>query len=133
MIKIGLTGSIGMGKTTVAYMLEDLGAARWSADDAVHRLYDKGGDAVEPIEEAFSGAIVDGRVNREKLSALALGDAEKLRRLEAIVHPLVAVDRERFCKEAAATGARVATDIAKRAPPTCPTGERASVQPQPWR
>jgi len=105
MIKIGLTGSIGMGKSTVASMLEALGAARWSADDAVHRLYAAGGDAAEPIGEAFPGAIVEGRVDRERLSALVLGDAEKLRQLEAIVHPLVARDRERFCQSAAAQGA----------------------------
>lgn len=106
MIKIGLTGSIGMGKTTVALMLEEFGAARWSADDAVHRLYEKGGDAVAPIEAAFPTAIVNGRVDREKLSALVLGDPDKLRRLEAIVHPLVSVDRERFGEDAANRGVR---------------------------
>ncbi len=99
-VKIGLTGSIGMGKSTVAKMLEELGASIWNADQAVHRLYAQNGPAVAPIEEIFPEAIVAGEVDRKKLSAQLIDNPEGFRQLEQIVHPLVAKDREDFINEA---------------------------------
>lgn len=85
MILLGLTGSIGMGKSTTTAMFADLGAVVWNADDAVHRLYARA--AVGPVGEAFPGVIVDGAVDRTRL-AEALGKADTaFHRLEAIVHP----------------------------------------------
>lgn len=104
MIVIGLTGSIGMGKSTVAAMFEELGAAIWSADDAVHRLYAEGGAAVGPIGKEFPEAIIDDVVDRERLGALVLNNPELLRKLEAIVHPLVAEDRAIFLKKSKEAG-----------------------------
>lgn len=108
MILVGLTGSIGMGKSTVTRMFAALGAAVWNADDAVHRLYAKGGAAVGPVGKEFPEAVAGGAVDRDKLSALALGAPEKLKRLEAIVHPLVAKDREDFLNRAKWDGAEIA-------------------------
>ena len=108
MIIVGLTGSIGMGKSTVAAMFAKLGAATWNADDAVHRLYAKSGAAVSPMREAFPDAVVNGSVDRDRLGALVLNDREALRKLEAIVHPLVAADRIGFIEAAKAAGAAVA-------------------------
>ncbi|MEM8772298.1 MAG: dephospho-CoA kinase [Pseudomonadota bacterium] len=105
MIRIGLTGSIGMGKSTAAQMFAELGAWVWDADMAVHRMYQKDGIAVAPIEEAFPGVVRDGAVDRAALAGIVLGDPANLARLEAIVHPLVAQDRERFMADAAAAGA----------------------------
>ncbi len=105
MIRIGLTGSIGMGKSTALKMFADLGAAVWDADDAVHRMYAAGGAAVAPIEAAFPGVIAKGAVNRAALAKIVLGDAEKLKTLEAIVHPLVGQDQAAFMAEAAAANA----------------------------
>lgn len=93
MIRIGLTGSIGMGKSTVGAMFAELGAAIWDADAAVHRLYARGGQAVKKVADRFPGAIVDGVVDRAKLSSLVVGKADALKDLEQIVHPLVAADR----------------------------------------
>lgn len=108
MIKIGLTGSIGMGKSTVLKMLDDLGAATWDADAAVHRLYEKDGLAVEPISAAFPGAVENGAIDRARLAALVLNDPKAIEKLEAIVHPLVWQDRETFMAEAALAGASAA-------------------------
>lgn len=105
MIKIGLTGSIGMGKSTALNMFAQLGVAVWDADAAVHRLYAEGGAAVLLIDEAFPGVIANGAVDRAKLAKIVLADPEKLETLEAIVHPLVAEDRLAFMAEAAAAGA----------------------------
>ncbi len=105
MIKIGLTGSIGMGKSTVAAMFGDLGAAVWDADAAVHRMYARGGAAVEPVGELFPDAIVDGAVDRARLASVALGAPAQLQKLEAVVHPLVAADREAFMTTATHAGA----------------------------
>ncbi len=105
MIRIGLTGSIGMGKSTVLQMFADLGAAVWDADAAVHRLYAKGGAAVEPIAALFPDAIVDGAVDRAMLARTVLRDTEALAKLEAVVHPLVAQDREAFMLAASEAGA----------------------------
>ncbi len=104
MIKIGLTGSIGMGKSTVLKMFGALGAAVWDADAAVHRLYEKDGAAVAPIADAFPGAVKDGVIDRAALAGLVLNDAAAIERLEAIVHPLVWRDREQFMDSAARAG-----------------------------
>lgn len=105
---VGLTGSIGMGKSTVAEMFRELGAAIWSADDAVHRLYARGGAAVAPMKKLFPDAVVDGVVDRDRLGALVFNDREALGKLEAIVHPLVAEDRIGFIEDARARGAAAA-------------------------
>lgn len=89
MIVLGLTGSIGMGKSTTAAMFGDEGALVWNADDAVHRLYARGGSAVGPVGAAFPGVVVDGAVDRNRLAEALARDPVGFRRLEAIVHPLV--------------------------------------------
>ncbi len=106
MIVIGLTGSLGMGKSATALMFAEVGVPVHDADATVHRLYE--GDAVEPIQAVFPGVTSDGGVDREKLSLRVLNDAAALRRLEAIVHPLVRREEERFLAEAEARGARCA-------------------------
>ncbi|MBB6254877.1 dephospho-CoA kinase [Nitrospirillum iridis] len=108
MMVLGLTGSIGMGKSTAAAMLRRLGCPVHDSDATVHRLYAKGGEAVAPIARAFPGVVRDGAVDRQLLSAAVMGNSPALRRLEAIVHPLVGRARERFLRRAAASGARVA-------------------------
>lgn len=108
MILIGLTGSIGMGKTTTARMFADEGAPVWDADAAVHTLYGPGGAAVAPIEAAFPGVAASGEVDRAALSARLVGDPNAFMRLEAIVHPMVSADRQAFLDLARAAGARVA-------------------------
>ncbi|MGZ9103992.1 MAG: dephospho-CoA kinase, partial [Rhodoplanes sp.] len=106
MIVIGLTGSLGMGKSATALMFAEAGVPVHDADATVHRLYE--GDAVEPIQAAFPGVTSTGRIDREKLGARVLNDAAALKRLEAIVHPLVRREEERFLAEAEARGARCA-------------------------
>ncbi|WP_044563672.1 dephospho-CoA kinase [Azospirillum sp. B4] len=108
MIVLGLTGSIGMGKSTAAAMLRRLGCPVHDSDATVHRLYAKGGAAVAAIAQAFPGVVRDGAVDRQRLSAEVMGDTPALKRLEAIVHPLVGQARDRFLRRAAASGARVA-------------------------
>ncbi len=102
MFKLGLTGSIGMGKSTTAAMFANLGCAVWDADAAVHRLYSKGGAAVAPIGAAFAGAVEEDAVSRERLKELIAADREVLPRIEAIVHPLVAQDRAAFLRASSA-------------------------------
>ena len=93
MILLGLTGSIGMGKSTTTAMFADLGAVIWNADEAVHRLYAKGGAAVGPVGQAFPGVVVDGAVDRTRLAEALGRDETAFRRLETLVHPLVAQGR----------------------------------------
>lgn len=108
MIVLGLTGSIGMGKSTTTAMFADLGALVWNADDAVHRLYAPGGAAVDPVGAAFPGVIVDGAVDRTRLAEALGRDETAFRRLESIVHPLVAEGRAADLEAASAAGAKLA-------------------------
>ncbi|ATG41362.1 MULTISPECIES: dephospho-CoA kinase [Phaeobacter] len=93
---LGLTGSIGMGKSATAQIFAEEGCAVWDADAAVHRLYDVGGAAVAPIGDAWPAAVIEGRVDRGRLRDIIAGDGSALPRIETIVHPLVAADREAF-------------------------------------
>jgi len=97
---IGLTGSIGMGKSTTAQQFAKEGCAIWDADAAVHRLYAPKGAAVEPIAALFPEAICDGAVSRDVLKSIIGRDPEALLRIEKIVHPLVSQDRARFIANA---------------------------------
>lgn len=97
---IGLTGSIAMGKTETARLFAAEGVPVHDADAVIHRLYDKGGAAVPLVAAAFPGAVADGAVNRGALVAQVAGDPAALARLEALVHPLVAADRDAFVAEA---------------------------------
>lgn len=99
---IGLTGSVGMGKSTTARMFADEGVAVWDADAAVHRLYAQGGAAVEPIGKLRKGLVVDGAVSRAALKTWIGTDDTALGQIEAVVHPLVAADRRAFVKTATA-------------------------------
>jgi dephospho-CoA kinase len=108
MILLGLTGSIGMGKSTTTAMFADLGAVVWNADDAVHRLYAPGGAAVLPVGEAFPGVVVDGAVDRARLAEALGKDDTAFRRLEAIVHPLVAQGRAADLEAARRGGVKLA-------------------------
>ena len=89
MIVLGLTGSIGMGKSTVAKMFAEEGAPAFDSDAAVHALYAPGGAAVALVERAFPGVVRNGGIDRNALSARVVGNPEALRQLERIVHPLV--------------------------------------------
>jgi dephospho-CoA kinase len=96
MIRVGLTGSIGMGKSTVAAMFADEGVPVFDADACVHALQGPGGTLVDAIETAFPGSTGRDGVNRARLGAAVLGDDAAMKRLEAIVHPAVVAERSRF-------------------------------------
>lgn len=124
MLLVGLTGSIGMGKSETAKMFVRHGVPVCDSDATVHALYDVGGAAVGPVGAAFPGVVVDGRVDRELLSREVVGKPEALRKLEAIVHPLVAQAQRAFLEAAATSGAAmVVLDI----PLLFETGGRARV------
>lgn len=99
---IGLTGSIGMGKSTTASLFAEMGLPVYDADAAVHRLYARGGAAVRPVAELFPEVEVDGAIDRRRLSARVLGNDAAMRALEAVVHPLVGADRQAFFEDARA-------------------------------
>jgi dephospho-CoA kinase len=106
MFVLGLTGSLGMGKTTTAGFFAEAGVPVHDADATVHRLYE--GEAAMAIEAAFPGATADGKVDRTRLAARVLGDAAALKRLEAIVHPLVQEAERRMLEDARARGEKIA-------------------------
>ena len=105
MFVLGLTGSIGMGKTTTARLFAEEGVPVHDSDAAVHKLYE--GEAVAAIEQAFPGTAVNGRIDRQKLGAVVVNDAAALKRLEAIVHPLVRESETRFLQQAKLDGNKV--------------------------
>ena len=112
MIIIGLTGSIGMGKSTVAAMFAEEGAPSFNSDAAVHIMYAPGGAAVAPVEAAFPGVTKDGAIDRVALSARVVGKPEEIKRLEAIVHPLVRQAQMQFLQDQRNAGAEfVVLDI----------------------
>ena len=98
MIKIGLTGSVGMGKTTTAKVFEKLGCDVWDADETVHKLYSKGGKAVVEVAKLFPSSVEDGSISRSRLKALLKNEPKNLKELEEIVHPLILEDRQNFQK-----------------------------------
>jgi dephospho-CoA kinase len=106
MFILGLTGSVGMGKSVTATFFAEEGVPVHDADAAVHRLYQ--GEAVAPIEAAFPGTTADGKVDRVKLGNRVLGDPAALLKLEGIVHPLVRREEERFLASAEKSGADIA-------------------------
>jgi dephospho-CoA kinase len=106
MFVLGLTGSLGMGKSTTARFFAEEGVPVHDADAVVHRLYD--GEAAAAIEAAFPGTTTAGKVDREKLATRVLGDSGALKRLEEIVHPLVQAAERRLLAEAQARGEKVA-------------------------
>jgi dephospho-CoA kinase len=107
MIVIGLTGSIGMGKSTVGAMFAAEGAPVFDSDAAVHALYAPGGAAVAPVAAAFPGSAVDGAIDRAALSARVVGDEAAIRNLEAIVHPLVGEARSAFLETHRVAGTKI--------------------------
>ena len=99
-IILGLTGSIGMGKTTTAKMFAKYGIPVWEADTSVHKLYSKEGEAVELFKEKLPSSIVNNEVSRAKLKKLINDDERNLKTIETLIHPLVSNDRKRFIKAA---------------------------------
>ena len=106
MIILGLTGSIGMGKSTTAKLFAEAGVPVYDADAAVHGLYE--GEAAAAIEAAFPGTTVEGKVDRARLSSRVVHDPAAMKRLEGIVHPMLGASRQKFLDEAERSGARVA-------------------------
>jgi dephospho-CoA kinase len=106
MFILGLTGSLGMGKSATAKLFAEAGVPVYDADAAVHRLYE--GEATPLIEAAFPGTTTGGKVDRDKLAQRVLGDSAAIKKLESIVHPLVAAAREKFLNEAERKGAKIA-------------------------
>lgn len=95
-VVLGLTGSIGMGKSTTARLFSEAGVPVWDADAAVHRLYERGGKAVAPVGRLCPDAVRDGAIDREALKRWIVAEPGALQRLESVVHPLVAADRMAF-------------------------------------
>jgi dephospho-CoA kinase len=106
MIILGLTGSIGMGKSTTAKLFAEAGVPVYDADATVHMLYE--GEAVPAIEAAFPGTTADGKVDRARLSARVVHDPAAIKQLEQIVHPMLGASRQKFLHEAEQSGAPVA-------------------------
>ncbi|HMI14074.1 MAG TPA: dephospho-CoA kinase, partial [Bradyrhizobium sp.] len=106
MIVLGLTGSIGMGKSTTAKLFAEAGVPVYDADATVHMLYE--GEAVSAIEAAFPGTTANGKVDRSKLSARVVHDPAAIKRLEQIVHPMLGASRQKFLDDAERSGAPVA-------------------------
>jgi dephospho-CoA kinase len=106
MIILGLTGSIGMGKSTTAKLFEEAGVPVYDADATVHGLYE--GEAAPAIEAAFPGTTVNGKVDRTKLSARVVHDPAAMKQLEGIVHPMLGASRQKFLLDAEHSGAPVA-------------------------
>ena len=106
MILLGLTGSIGMGKSTTAKLFAEAGVPVYDADATVHSLYE--GEAVPAIEAAFPGTTADGKVDRALLSARVLHDPAAMKQLEQIVHPMLGASRQKFLHDAEQSGAPVA-------------------------
>jgi dephospho-CoA kinase len=106
MIILGLTGSIGMGKSTTAKLFAEAGVPVYDADATVHMLYE--GDAVPVIEAAFPGTTAEGKVDRARLSARVVHDPAAIKQLEQIVHPMLGASRQKFLQEAEQSGAPVA-------------------------
>src|ERR1700681_1226152 len=106
MIILGLTGSIGMGKSTTAKLFAEAGVPVYDADAAVHSLYER--EAVPAIEAAFPGATAGGKGDRNKLSARVVHDPAAMKQLERIVHPMLGASRQKFLEEAEQSGAPVA-------------------------
>ena len=105
MFILGLTGSIGMGKSTTARLFAEAGVPVYDADATVHELYE--GEAVTAIEAAFPGTTANGKVDRARLSARVVQDRAAIRRLEQIVHPMLGTSRQKFFADAQASGAPV--------------------------
>jgi dephospho-CoA kinase len=105
MLILGLTGSIGMGKSTTAKLFEEAGVPVYDADASVHRLYE--GEAAPAIEAAFPGTTSDGKVDRKKLSARVVHDPAAIKQLEQIVHPMLGASRKKFFDDAEGSGAPV--------------------------
>lgn len=108
MLILGLTGSIGMGKTETAKMFRSLGIPVFDADAAVHELYANGGAGVAEVEAAFPGVTVDGAIDRDRLGKAVIGNRDAIAKLESIVHPLVRQAQIDFRKQAEAEGADIA-------------------------
>jgi len=106
MIILGLTGSIGMGKSTTGKLFEEAGVPVYDADAAVHKIYE--GEAAPAIEAAFPGTTAHGKVDRNKLSAKVVHDPTAMKRLEQIVHPMLGASRQKFLHDAEQSGAPVA-------------------------
>jgi dephospho-CoA kinase len=105
MLILGLTGSIGMGKSTTAKLFVEAGVPVYDADAAVHKIYE--GEAAPAVEAAFPGTTVDGKVDRAKLSAKVVHDPAAIKQLEQIVHPMLAASRQKFLEAAERSGAPV--------------------------
>ncbi|MGJ5133775.1 dephospho-CoA kinase [Bradyrhizobium sp. SZCCHNS3051] len=103
---LGLTGSMGMGKSTTAKLFAEAGVPVYDADATVHKVYE--GEAAPAIEAEFPGTTVDGKVDRARLSAKVVGDPDAIRRLEAIVHPMLRSYHQKFLDDAEQSGVPVA-------------------------